>query len=94
MEQWFVYIVECSDKTFYVGTTNNVELRIEKHNTGKGAKYTKGRGPVTLKYVLECETHSEACKKEYELKQYSRVEKIKLIQDGQTHKESSVKAPE
>ena len=85
MEQWYVYIVECSDKTYYVGTTNNVELRIEKHNSGKGAKYTKGRGPVKLKYALPCESHSEACKKEYELKQYSRTEKRKLIKNGKAH---------
>lgn len=92
MEQWYVYIVECSDKTYYVGTTNNVELRIEKHNGGKGAKYTKGRGPVKLKYVLSCESHSEACKKEYEVKQFTRAEKSKLIKNGKAYKKGFVKA--
>jgi putative endonuclease len=92
MEPWFVYILECADKTYYVGTTNNVELRIEKHNSGKGAKYTRGRGPVKLKYTVECESHSEACKLEYDIKQYSRDEKAELIKtyqkelkDGKAH---------
>jgi putative endonuclease len=98
MEPWVVYILECADKTYYVGTTNNRTLRVEKHNSGKGAKYTRGRGPVKLKYVMEYESHSEACKQEYELKQHSRAEKHKLItayqkklKDGKTHKKGSAK---
>jgi putative endonuclease len=80
LEEWCTYIVECSDKTFYVGMTNNIEKRIAKHNTGKGAKYTKGRSPVKLRYLCLFESKSEACKHEYELKQYTRLEKIKLIE--------------
>ncbi len=79
MEQWFVYIIECSDSTFYIGTTNDVEKRIAKHNSGKGAKYTRGRTPVKLKYTQAFENRSEACKHEYKLKRYSREEKIALF---------------
>ncbi len=80
MEEWYVYIVECSDKTFYVGTTNDIKKRIAKHNAGKGAKYTRGRGPVKIRYTRSFESRSEACKHEYQLKRYSRDEKQDIIQ--------------
>ena len=80
MEEWYVYIVECSDKTFYVGTTNDIKKRIAKHNAGKGAKYTRGRGPVKIRYTRSFESRSEACKHEYQLKRYSRDEKLDIIQ--------------
>jgi putative endonuclease len=79
MEEWYVYIVECSDETFYVGTTNDVEKRVAKHNAGKGAKYTKGRSPVKIRYSRSFESRSEACKHEYLLKQYTRLEKLDII---------------
>lgn len=75
---WYVYIVRCSDDTLYTGITNNLELRIQKHNEGKGAKYTKGRGPVALVKSFECLTKSEALKLEYKIKQLSKEEKLKL----------------
>jgi putative endonuclease len=78
-ETWYTYILKCSDDTFYVGTTNNIAERVLKHNTGKGAKYTRGRGPVTLLYSHSFESRSEACKREYELKKCSRIEKLDLI---------------
>jgi putative endonuclease len=80
MEVWYTYIVECSDKTLYVGTTNDIEKRLAKHNTGKGAKYTKGRSPVTIKYSEAFESRAEACKQEYKLKQLTREEKLDLIE--------------
>jgi putative endonuclease len=80
MEVWYTYIVECSDNTLYVGTTNDIEKRLLKHNTGKGAKYTKGRGPVKIRYSEVFESRAEACKQEYKLKQYSREEKLELIE--------------
>ena len=80
MEEWYVYILECSDMTYYVGTTNDLEKRIAKHNSGKGAKYTKGRAPVKMFYSKEFESRSEACKHEYLLKQFSRQEKLDLIE--------------
>lgn len=80
MGNWFTYIVECSDETFYIGTTNNMEKRLAKHNAGKGAKYTRGRGPVKIRYICSFDSRSEACRFEHALKQYSRKEKMDLIQ--------------
>lgn len=77
----YTYIVECSDGTFYTGWTNDLDRRIDAHNSGKGAKYTKTRRPVTLVYYEMFETKEEAMRREYEIKQYSRRQKEKLI-DG------------
>lgn len=66
--------------TYYVGTTNNLEKRLAKHNTGKGTKYTRGRTPVKILYCKEFEDRSEACKHEYLLKRFSRKEKHDLIE--------------
>jgi len=76
---WFVYILECSDGTLYTGITNNLNKRIETHNKGKGAKYTKTRLPVALRVSFEAEDRSKASKEEYRIKQLSRLEKLKLI---------------
>lgn len=75
----YIYIVECSDGSLYTGWTNNVEKRLKAHNEGKGAKYTKGRGPVKLVHVEEFATKEEAMRREYEIKQMSREEKKRLI---------------
>lgn len=76
---WFVYILECHDKTYYTGTTNNLEKRIKSHNLGKGAKYTASRGPVRLIYHETCHDKSNALKREYQIKQLSRKEKEQLV---------------
>lgn len=77
---FFAYILECKDKTLYVGSTNNLEKRLHEHNHSKnGAHYTKIRRPVILKYSETLETFSEARKREAELKKLSRAEKLKLI---------------
>ena len=76
----FVYILECADKTLYVGCTNNLEKRLKQHNESKqGAHYTKIRRPVILKYSQEFETLSKARAKEAQLKRLPRNEKLKLI---------------
>lgn len=75
----YVYIVKCSDGTLYTGWTNNLEKRIKAHNDGKGAKYTKGRGPIELVYFEEFEEKVKAMKREYEIKKLNRVSKEKLI---------------
>ena len=76
----FVYIVECSDRTLYTGSTGNIEKRIRQHNSGKaGAKYTRGRQPVKLVYVETCSTLSVALKREAALKKLSRAEKLMLV---------------
>lgn len=75
----YVYMLECSDGSLYTGWTNNLEKRIAAHNNGKGAKYTRVRLPVKLVYYEEYEDKIEAMKREYEIKQLSRKEKVKLI---------------
>ncbi len=76
----YTYILECKDGTFYTGWTNNLEKRLKDHNEGKGAKYTKARRPVTLVYQECYETKQEAMRREYEIKQFSRKEKLNLIE--------------
>ncbi|MGR3741685.1 GIY-YIG nuclease family protein [Companilactobacillus sp. DQM5] len=72
---YFVYILQCRDKTFYIGTTNDVKKRVATHNAGKGAKYTKMRRPVKLLYFEDLKTKSNALSREYELKKLSRIKK-------------------
>ena len=79
-ENWFVYMVECSDGSIYTGISNNVSKRILAHNSGKGAKYTKTRTPVTLKLVKWVGNRSEASKEEYRIKKLTRSKKINLIE--------------
>ena len=79
MGSHFVYIVRCSDNSLYTGYTNNIEARINKHNAGKGAKYTKIRRPVVLVYQEMYESKSEALRREYEIKTFTRQRKLKLI---------------
>ena len=76
----YTYIVKCSDKTFYTGWTNDLEKRIEMHNRGKGAKYTKARLPVELVYYEAFDTKEEAMSREWHIKRLSRSEKQKLIE--------------
>ena len=76
---WKVYIVKCSDKTFYTGITNNIKLRLETHNLGKGAKYTKNRLPVILVYLEPVDDKSNALRREIEIKKLNRSQKINLI---------------
>jgi putative endonuclease len=76
---FYVYIVECIDKTFYTGYSNDVGSRVSKHNSGKGAKYTKTRLPVKLIYFELCGSKSDALKREYQIKQLTRKQKEQLI---------------
>lgn len=76
---WYVYILECNDKTLYTGITTDVNRRLLEHNSGKGAKYTRIRAPVVLKAVFEAKNRSEASKEEYRIKKLSRQEKLKLL---------------
>ncbi len=76
---YYIYILKCSDDTYYTGYTNNIEKRFRAHNNKKGAKYTKGRTPVTLVYQESFESKTEALKREYAIKQMSRSEKEKLM---------------
>ena len=78
-EKCYTYMVRCSDGTLYTGWTNNLEKRMEAHNSGRGAKYTKSRRPVELVYFEEYTEKSDAMSREARLKQLGRAEKLKLI---------------
>lgn len=75
----YVYIVRCKDNTLYTGYTTDIERRIEEHNQGNGAKYTKGRAPVKLEYFETHSTKGAALSREYEIKKLPRNLKLKLI---------------
>ena len=76
---WYLYILRCKDDTLYTGITTDVARRLEAHRSGKGAKYTRGRGPLELVYSESCGTHSQALKRELQVKALSREEKQLLI---------------
>ena len=76
---WYLYILRCGDGTLYTGVTNDVEKRFSAHCSGKGAKYTRGRGPLALIYREECGSCSAALKREREVKKLKREEKLALI---------------
>ncbi|EJO5348089.1 GIY-YIG nuclease family protein [Clostridium botulinum] len=75
----YVYIVQCRDGTLYTGWTTDIERRINQHNKGIGAKYTRARRPVVLKYFEKFDTNRDAMKRECEIKSLSRKDKIKLF---------------
>lgn len=75
----YTYMVMCRDGSLYTGWTNNLQKRIQDHNAGKGAKYTKSRLPVELVYYETFDTKEEAMRREYAIKQLNRKEKEKLI---------------
>lgn len=74
-----MYVLECRDGSYYTGYTNRLEERIKMHNSGKGAKYTRGRTPVTLLYTESFTTKEEAMKAEYQFKQFKRNQKEQYI---------------
>ena len=82
----YVYIVQCNDGTFYTGYTTEVKRRIREHNQGEGAKYTRGRLPVSLMYQEEYESRSKAMQREYAIKNLDRTAKEKLIEAGEIEK--------
>lgn len=77
----YVYILECKDKTLYTGWTIDIDRRLKVHNKGKASKYTRARLPVKLVYLEEYDDKIEAQKREWEIKQLKRQEKLKLIDE-------------
>jgi len=77
---WKLYMLRCGDGSLYTGISTDVARRLEEHRSGKGAKYTRSRGPLELAYVEECGDRSDALKRELEIKAMTRAEKLKLIQ--------------
>ena len=76
---WYLYILRCGDGTLYTGITTDVAARFAQHQAGKGAKYTRGRGPLEVVYTEECGDHSAALKRELAIKALPREEKDKLL---------------
>ena len=74
----YTYIVKCGDGTYYTGWTNDIEKRMKAHNEGKGAKYTRGRGPLKLRYLEECPDHSAALRREIQIKRLPKAQKLAL----------------
>ena len=78
-KSWSLYILRCGDGSLYTGIAVDVQKRYEAHCSGKGAKYTRGRGPLTLLYQELCGDHSTALKREVQVKRLTRQEKEALI---------------
>ncbi|MEL4860832.1 GIY-YIG nuclease family protein [Pseudoflavonifractor phocaeensis] len=79
---YWLYILRCGDGTLYTGTTDDVARRLAVHQSGKGAKYTRGRGPLTLAYQEACADKSAALRREIAVKKLTRAEKLALIEGG------------
>ena len=79
--KWHLYILRCKDGTLYTGITTDIDKRLAAHQTGKGAKYTRGRSPLELVYREECGSHSDALKREWLVKGLSREKKQRMIQN-------------
>ena len=76
---WTVYILKCSDTTLYAGITNDLNRRLEEHNSGHGGRFTRVRKPVKLVYFEKVQTRSDALKREASIKRLSRSKKLELI---------------
>ena len=76
---WIVYMLECADKSLYTGITNDLDRRLAEHAAGKGAKYTKGRGPFRLVYSETCQGRAEASRRETAIKLLNRGKKLQLF---------------
>ena len=79
-ERWYVYIIECSDKSLYTGVTSDIKRRLKEHNSGKGGKYTRERTPTTLVYSESYRTKSEALKREIQIKGWTKSKKKALTE--------------
>ncbi len=79
---YFVYMLLCQDGSYYIGASNNVDKRLKDHLNGKGGKYTKSHKPLKLVYQQKFATKSEALKREFQLKQWSRSKKDMLIKSA------------
>lgn len=80
MNDYFTYILRCADGSLYTGWTNDLQHRLTAHNSGRGAKYTRARRPVTLVYWEILSTKSEAMRREWAIKHLTRAEKLALVQ--------------
>lgn len=82
MPVWFVYVVRCRDGSLYTGISRDVEARLAKHNQGKGARYTRGRGPVALLHIERKLSQANALRREAAIKALPRAAKLALVEGG------------
>lgn len=80
---WFVYILRCADDSLYTGVARDVEKRLEQHNAGRGAKYTRSRTPAILFYKERCKDQGGALRREAEIRRLTRTQKLGLGVDGE-----------
>ena len=85
-KKYIVYILKCRDGSFYTGYTNNMERRLQEHNSGKGSRYTRGRAPVKLVHIEKFRTRKEAVNRELEIKKFTRKAKRELIRSQNSSK--------
>lgn len=83
---WFVYVVRCSDQSLYTGVTTDAQRRIDQHNDGRGARYTRSRGPVKLVYLEKAKDRGAALRREHEIKCMSAVGKRLLVKESRRRK--------
>jgi putative endonuclease len=79
---WCLYLVECGDGTWYAGITNDLDARLQAHREGRGARYTRGRGPLTLLATREYPDRATASRAEWRLKRLPRARKLAFFADG------------
>jgi len=82
---WVCYVLRCADETLYCGISNDLDKRLAAHNAGDGAKYTRGRAPVTLVYREACADKSTALKREMKIKRLPRLKKLALVEASSKH---------
>lgn len=93
-QPWFVYLLLCSDQTLYTGITTDPQQRLHEHNhSDRGARYTRGRRPVRLVYCEQVADRSQALRREYRIKGYSRRQKEALVQNFQASSEPLATGP-
>ena len=79
---FFVYILKLADKSLYTGYTKNIDQRLDQHSKGRGSKYVRARLPLELVYLENYETRSEAMRREYTIKKFTRIKKLQLISNS------------
>ncbi|MFT4889184.1 MAG: putative endonuclease [Halobacteriales archaeon] len=85
MTDHYVYVLECADGTFYTGYTTDLERRVREHDAGEGAKYTRGRTPVSVVHVERFDSRSAAMTREHEIKSLARAAKERLVESSTEH---------
>ncbi|MDO8496184.1 MAG: GIY-YIG nuclease family protein [bacterium] len=83
---YYVYLIECKDKTLYTGITTDIQRRFKEHSSGKGGAYTRSKKVVKVLYTEQFETRSRALKREAEIKGWTRIKKLNLIQNKKSYK--------